>query len=72
MPQSILSWKGVKHHEEIEDDPTLHDGRIRSFKHERGNWATLVYILCKYKKKKKNLKTEKNYFLCIYTILVNL
>lgn len=47
VPQSILSWKGVKHHEEIEDDPTLHDGRIRSFKHERGNWATLVYILCK-------------------------
>ncbi|KAJ8927871.1 hypothetical protein NQ314_019615 [Rhamnusium bicolor] len=26
------------------DEPTLHDGRIRSFVHERGNWATYVYI----------------------------
>ncbi|XP_012161936.1 U6 snRNA phosphodiesterase isoform X2 [Ceratitis capitata] len=26
------------------DDPTEHDGRVRSFKHERGNWATYVYI----------------------------
>ncbi|XP_018324997.1 U6 snRNA phosphodiesterase [Agrilus planipennis] len=26
------------------DDPKQHDGRIRSFPHERGNWATYVYI----------------------------
>lgn len=26
------------------EDPTQHDGRIRSVKHERGNWATFVYI----------------------------
>lgn len=26
------------------DDPALHGGRIRSFKHERGNWATYVYV----------------------------
>ncbi|XP_017483767.1 PREDICTED: U6 snRNA phosphodiesterase isoform X1 [Rhagoletis zephyria] len=26
------------------DDPAEHDGRVRSFKHERGNWATYVYI----------------------------
>lgn len=26
------------------DNPTLHGGRIRSFKHERGNWATFVYV----------------------------
>ncbi|OXU24656.1 hypothetical protein TSAR_000167 [Trichomalopsis sarcophagae] len=44
LPESILTWKGVTHHEEIVDDPLEHDGRIRSFKHERGNWATLVYI----------------------------
>lgn len=30
--------------DEIIDDPSKHDGRIRSFKHERGNWATYVYI----------------------------
>jgi len=44
LPASILSWKGVTNHEEMIDDPLDHDGRIRSFKHERGNWATLVYI----------------------------
>ncbi|XP_034939800.1 U6 snRNA phosphodiesterase, partial [Chelonus insularis] len=27
-----------------ETEQQKHDGRIRSFKHERGNWATLVYI----------------------------
>ncbi|XP_057693088.1 U6 snRNA phosphodiesterase 1 [Corythoichthys intestinalis] len=26
------------------EDSSLHDGRIRSFKHERGNWATYVYF----------------------------
>ncbi|XP_053175241.1 U6 snRNA phosphodiesterase 1 [Scomber japonicus] len=26
------------------DDSSLHGGRIRSFKHERGNWATYVYF----------------------------
>ncbi|XP_053304428.1 U6 snRNA phosphodiesterase 1 [Spea bombifrons] len=28
------------------DDVTQHGGRIRSFKHERGNWATHVYVPC--------------------------
>lgn len=44
LPASILSLKGVTNHEEVIDNPLDHDGRIRSFKHERGNWATLVYI----------------------------
>jgi len=26
------------------DEPTFHDNRIRSFPHERGNWATLVHL----------------------------
>jgi hypothetical protein len=30
------------------DNPEEHDGRIRSFAHERGNWATYVYIPCWY------------------------
>ncbi|GLH07057.1 U6 snRNA phosphodiesterase [Gryllus bimaculatus] len=28
----------------LTNDPELHDGRIRSFPHERGNWATYIYI----------------------------
>nr|XP_057931000.1 U6 snRNA phosphodiesterase 1 [Doryrhamphus excisus] len=26
------------------EDSSLHEGRVRSFKHERGNWATYVYF----------------------------
>ncbi|KAF5269886.1 hypothetical protein FQR65_LT05684 [Abscondita terminalis] len=26
------------------DDPSLHNGRIRTFPHERGNWVTYVYV----------------------------
>lgn len=26
------------------DEPALHEGRVRSFPHERGNWSTYVYI----------------------------
>jgi len=48
LPASILSWKGVAYNEEVIDNPLDHDGRVRSFKHERGNWATLIYINCKY------------------------
>lgn len=44
LPASILSLKGAAHHEEVTDNPSNHAGRIRGFKHERGNWATLVYI----------------------------
>ncbi|XP_024224630.1 U6 snRNA phosphodiesterase isoform X2 [Bombus impatiens] len=44
LPRSITSWKGVPHHEEVDDNPLQHEGRVRSFKHERGNWATLIYI----------------------------
>ncbi|KAK1135605.1 hypothetical protein K0M31_000194 [Melipona bicolor] len=44
LPGSIATWKGVPHHEEVYDDLSQHEGRVRSFKHERGNWATLIYI----------------------------
>ncbi|XP_076633404.1 U6 snRNA phosphodiesterase 1 [Colletes latitarsis] len=44
LPESITTWRGVPHHDDTNDDPLEHEGRVRSFKHERGNWATLVYI----------------------------
>jgi len=30
----------------VHDDPGLHEGRIRSFVHEKNNWASYVYIDC--------------------------
>ena len=29
---------------EVEDDPGLHDNRVRSFAHVRGNWASYIYL----------------------------
>ena len=29
---------------EFIDDPNLHDNRIRSFAHVRGNWASYIFI----------------------------
>nr|XP_022901982.1 U6 snRNA phosphodiesterase [Onthophagus taurus] len=40
---SIISTKEIDNHL---DDPSIHDGRIRSFPHERDSWATYVYISC--------------------------
>ncbi|CAG9864653.1 unnamed protein product [Phyllotreta striolata] len=42
LPDSFLRDNVVN--EEHIDEPSLHNGRIRSFAHERGNWATFVYI----------------------------
>ena len=36
---------GLEGSEQVpEDDPALHDFRIRSFAHVRGNWATYLFI----------------------------
>ncbi|XP_024138088.1 U6 snRNA phosphodiesterase isoform X2 [Oryzias melastigma] len=41
-------WKNMSPKQDEEEpqteDSSLHGGRIRSFKHERGNWATYVYF----------------------------
>jgi len=44
VPSDILSMFGAQDKSNMQDDPALHEGRIRSFAHERGNWASLVYI----------------------------
>ena len=46
VPGDILSMFGGQDKPSVVDDPALHQGRIRSFAHERGNWASLVYISC--------------------------
>ncbi|XP_069571244.1 U6 snRNA phosphodiesterase 1 [Brachyistius frenatus] len=43
VPGCLLSMFPDEVDPETEDN-SLHDGRVRSFKHERGNWATYVYL----------------------------
>lgn len=61
LPSNLLSW--MTDDSEIKEDPDKHDGRIRSFKHERGNWATFVYIKCE---KFNIICNYINYSLVIY------
>ncbi|XP_060041438.1 U6 snRNA phosphodiesterase 1 isoform X3 [Erinaceus europaeus] len=43
VPDSVLRmFLGTE--EEPEDDSEKHGGRLRTFPHERGNWATHVYV----------------------------
>uniref|UniRef100_A0A8C9HWX4 U6 snRNA phosphodiesterase n=1 Tax=Piliocolobus tephrosceles TaxID=591936 RepID=A0A8C9HWX4_9PRIM len=43
VPDSVLNmFPGTE--EVPEDDSTKHGGRVRTFPHERGNWATHVYV----------------------------
>jgi len=44
LPASINAMFLERDKEIVHDDPSLHDGRIRSFAHEKNNWATYVYI----------------------------
>ncbi|KAM5263321.1 U6 snRNA phosphodiesterase 1 isoform 2-T2 [Ctenodactylus gundi] len=43
VPDSVLNmFPGTE--DQPEDDSAKHGGRVRTFPHERGNWATHVYI----------------------------
>uniref|UniRef100_A0A1B6INN0 U6 snRNA phosphodiesterase n=1 Tax=Homalodisca liturata TaxID=320908 RepID=A0A1B6INN0_9HEMI len=46
LPSSIVQlYKNASDTNRVpEDNPEQHDGRIRSFPHQRGNWSTYVYI----------------------------
>ncbi|XP_075218597.1 U6 snRNA phosphodiesterase 1 isoform X2 [Lycorma delicatula] len=43
LPDAILKTS-VQYVTDHVDDSSLHSGRIRSFPHQRGNWATYIYI----------------------------
>ncbi|XP_066569939.1 U6 snRNA phosphodiesterase 1 isoform X2 [Amia ocellicauda] len=43
VPGSVLDMFKESGKDSLED-PSKHEGRIRSFSHERGNWATYVYL----------------------------
>lgn len=48
LPQEIKLMYLDRSEETIVDDPEKHGGKIRSFPHERGVWATYVYVECKH------------------------
>ncbi|KAL4623508.1 U6 snRNA phosphodiesterase-like [Arapaima gigas] len=43
LPRSVLEMFH-KSEEQVTEDRSLHGGRLRSFQHERGNWATYLYL----------------------------
>ncbi|XP_048726682.2 U6 snRNA phosphodiesterase 1 isoform X3 [Caretta caretta] len=45
LPDSVLNMFRDQE-EEVTDDSSKHGGRVRNFPHERGNWATYVYLPC--------------------------
>ncbi|XP_030437636.1 U6 snRNA phosphodiesterase isoform X2 [Gopherus evgoodei] len=45
VPDSVLNMFRDQE-EEVTDDSIKHGGRVRNFPHERGNWATYVYLPC--------------------------
>ncbi|CAL1280302.1 unnamed protein product [Larinioides sclopetarius] len=44
LPLEIQQMYKEIQSEEIVEDPSMHSGKIRSFPHERGIWATYVFI----------------------------
>ncbi|KAI9576095.1 U6 snRNA phosphodiesterase [Glossina fuscipes] len=44
LPQATTLLGESKASVEVIDEPSLHEGRVRSFKHERGNWATYIFV----------------------------
>uniref|UniRef100_A0A670YFK9 U6 snRNA phosphodiesterase 1 n=1 Tax=Pseudonaja textilis TaxID=8673 RepID=A0A670YFK9_PSETE len=45
LPDSVRGmFREQEEKERVEDDCGKHEGRLRTFPHERGNWATHVYM----------------------------
>lgn len=48
LPDSVQRmFRDEEEKERVVDDCSKHGGRLRTFPHERGNWATHVYMPCK-------------------------
>ncbi|CAH2091127.1 unnamed protein product [Euphydryas editha] len=66
LPTPNLSGVSVVLSEEHVDDPSLHNGRTRTFSHVRGNWATFIYV--EYPNKEKLFKIIHK----LYTVLTTI
>ncbi|KAL8194550.1 UNVERIFIED_CONTAM: nuclease [Gekko kuhli] len=45
VPDSVLNmFRDQEEKETVVDDRSKHGGRVRTFAHERGNWATYIYV----------------------------
>ncbi|XP_015121501.1 U6 snRNA phosphodiesterase [Diachasma alloeum] len=71
LPKFAPVGTGVEHYETIVDNPEEHDGRVRSFKHERGNWATLVYADYKPSEALQSWMTSVNTIIPAGTLILN-
>ena len=43
-PLKNIKFGNTTSEPEFEDDPSLHENRVRSFPHIRGNWASFIFI----------------------------
>ncbi|KAK3604368.1 hypothetical protein CHS0354_029354 [Potamilus streckersoni] len=62
LPDDIIQMFSKKK-DDNSDNPELHEGRIRSFPHEEGNWATHVYI--PYEADQRFFELQKQLFLLL-------
>lgn len=46
--KKLLRIEAATAEEPVDDNPAKHQGRVRSFAHERGIWASYVYVDCEY------------------------
>ncbi|XP_052817815.1 U6 snRNA phosphodiesterase 1-like [Mya arenaria] len=63
LPEAVTTLFGGR--EERVEDSSHHGGRQRSFKHEPGNWATLVYIPYHAEEEESFVRMQSELFACL-------
>lgn len=62
VPETLKNSNKILPLNEYVDNPSLHGGKIRTFPHERGNWATYVFVPCKFVETFFNIFKKIMYF----------
>uniref|UniRef100_A0A8C5WHM3 U6 snRNA phosphodiesterase n=1 Tax=Leptobrachium leishanense TaxID=445787 RepID=A0A8C5WHM3_9ANUR len=71
VPPSMLSMFPDLGDEQQDVDGARHGGRVRSFKHQRGNWATYVYIPFQPEEEFEDLQEEVMSVLMKHDVIMN-